>query len=334
MAFGLARNAQSALELIGLSAAQCLERTGAVPMRSVRLMLARGEGAGNVADETNETDQGKRLTSIVHRAAFLKEILAGIPQNRMHASKKLEGADQDGSLTCHFTDGTTHECDILIDADGIHSAVRKFIFGENNAAAVPRSSGSWFLMTLQPFDKARAILGKELVDMENAREYGWVGQNTFLMHNILSDGELVQFAIASNDSESNPSRWTAGSALRASTRLNTALQPTRNIKPYTSENTQKHRLTFRVQCALLAMLSIQQHRGKGLAVACPSKTASSSLPYSGVLRHLCTEALTALKVYDRVRRPRTQRVVESGRVTGDMLMGRSEETGLAPKKFG
>lgn len=55
-------------------------------------------------------------------------------------------------------------------------------------------------MTLQPFDKAQASLGKELVDIENACEYGWIGQNALLMHNILSNGgEPVQFAIASND---------------------------------------------------------------------------------------------------------------------------------------
>ena len=33
------------------------------------------------------------------------------------------------------------------------------------------------------------------------------------------------------------------------------------------------------------------------------------------------EVLTALKVYDQVRRPRTQRIVESSRATGDMLTG-------------
>lgn len=33
------------------------------------------------------------------------------------------------------------------------------------------------------------------------------------------------------------------------------------------------------------------------------------------------EAITALKVYDQVRRPRTQRIVESSRATGDMLIG-------------
>lgn len=40
------------------------------------------------------------------------------------------------------------------------------------------------------------------------------------------------------------------------------------------------------------------------------------------------EALTALKVYDRVRRPRTQRIVESSRETGLIVNGLGEEMGL------
>lgn len=40
------------------------------------------------------------------------------------------------------------------------------------------------------------------------------------------------------------------------------------------------------------------------------------------------EAITALKVYDEVRRPRTQRIVESSRHTGIVLTGRGEDTGM------
>lgn len=40
------------------------------------------------------------------------------------------------------------------------------------------------------------------------------------------------------------------------------------------------------------------------------------------------EACAALKVYDEVRRPRTQRIVESSRGTGLILAGRGEATGL------
>lgn len=48
-----------------------------------------------------------------------------------------------------------------------------------------------------------------------------------------------------------------------------------------------------------------------------------SLILSALLGHAKTpaEALVALKVYDQVRRPRTQRIVESSRATGDMLTG-------------
>lgn len=40
------------------------------------------------------------------------------------------------------------------------------------------------------------------------------------------------------------------------------------------------------------------------------------------------EATTALRVYDQLRRPRTQRVVESSRGTGDIMTGKGPETGL------
>lgn len=189
MAIGIARNAQAALRLIGPSAEQCLDQAGAVPMKGVKFMLAQGQDSeGRMADEVDEEAQRKRLTSIVHRVDLLKALLADIPEDRMHASKKLQKIDKCNSLTIYFTDRTTHECDILIGADGIHSIVRKFVLGENDPAASPRNTGAWFLMTLQPFDKAQESLGKELVDLEDAREYGWAGRAAFLMHNILSGG--------------------------------------------------------------------------------------------------------------------------------------------------
>lgn len=200
MAIGISRNAQAALRLIGHSAEQCLEQAGAVAMKGVKFMLARGEdGAGSMADEVDEAAQGKRPTSIVHRVNLLEALLASVPEDRMHASKKLQKIEQGNYVTVCFTDGTTHECDILIGADGIHSIVRKYVLGEDDPAASPQNSGAWFLMTLQPFDKAQASLGKELVDLEDAREHGWVGRRAFLMHNILSGGQLVQFAVASHD---------------------------------------------------------------------------------------------------------------------------------------
>lgn len=45
------------------------------------------------------------------------------------------------------------------------------------------------------------------------------------------------------------------------------------------------------------------------------------------------EAVKALKVYDEVRRPRTQQVVEASHRTGDLITGRDEIIGLDAKKL-
>lgn len=201
-AVGVARNGLAALDLIGPSVAQCLEGAGAVPQRGVRFMLAQGEGRNNMIDEV--TDEGGRtLTSIVHRAAFLRELLAEIPLERLHASKKLERAETagDGPVTLHFTDGTTHECDILVGADGIHSRVRSIILGENDPAATPRNSGWWAVMALKPYADARSSIGEGPVDNDNAREHMWIGDDSYILHNVLNQGQLVQFAICAYDKD-------------------------------------------------------------------------------------------------------------------------------------
>ena len=210
LAIGVTRNAQAALDLMGPSAAEVLVRAKAVPMRGVRFMIAQGEGQGEAIAEVDDISEGKRLTSIVHRAAYLQELLAGVPRERMHASKKLERIDQsssDGSVTLYFADGSTHECDILIGADGIHSTVRKHILGDDPAAS-PRNTGMWLVMTLQPYAEAQASIGKGLVDSDDAREYSWVGSGSYIMHNLLENGQLVQFVVAANDEEAKSSdRW-------------------------------------------------------------------------------------------------------------------------------
>ena len=67
-----------------------------------------------------------------------------------------------------------------------------------------------------------------------------------------------------------------------------------------------------------------QHRSKGLVVACLLKMHLFFPPYS---------ALTALKLYDRVLRPYTQRIVESSREAGLILSGKGHETELDETKL-
>ncbi|KAK5635542.1 hypothetical protein RRF57_011254 [Xylaria bambusicola] len=347
LAIGVTRNAQAALDLIGPPAPQLLKNAGAVPMRGVRFMIAQGDGQGEVINEVDDISAGKRLTSIIHRAAYLEQLLAGVPKERLHASKKLTSVDRPhdgvGPITLHFKDGTTHECDILIGADGIHSTVRKLILGENDPAASPRNTGLWIVMTLQPYAKAQASIGQGLVDSQDAREYSWVGQGTYVMHNVLSDGELVQFVIGSSDPEAEASdRWTRTVTAEEIKKLyidwpphlKQALlcqEPEQNAL-YLWEHPPAHSYVSGPLCVMgdaAHATTPWQGSGGGMSI-------EDSLILSTVLGRAKspTEAQAALRAYDQVRRPRTQRIVESSRHTGLMLIGRGGHTGIEMKERG
>jgi len=216
-AVGIARNALSALDLIGPSATASLQRVGAVPQNGVRFMLAQGPDAGDkgvMIDEIDAEVHQKQVVSIVHRAAFLKELLADVPPGRMHASKKLERVDRDegaglgAPMTLHLADGSTHECEVLIGADGIHSIVRGIVLGEGDPAARPRNTGWWAIMALKPYAAAQACLRESLVDVQDPRQYGWTGEGAYLMHDVLSDGQLVQLiACGMEENARDSDRW-------------------------------------------------------------------------------------------------------------------------------
>ena len=110
----------------------------------------------------------------------------------MYTSKKLikvDDADDKGVLL-HFKDGTTELVDALIGADGVHGYVRKHILGADHPATEPVFAGWWDCRNLVPYEKAREKLGEKY--FEEDRQYGWLGEGGFIMHDVLEHGKLVQ----------------------------------------------------------------------------------------------------------------------------------------------
>ncbi|KAK8017369.1 hypothetical protein PG993_013695 [Apiospora rasikravindrae] len=349
-AIGVNRAALAALDLIGPSAAQSLQNAGAVPQQSVRFMLAQGDHPETQFDVAKERYPGQHLTNIVHRAAFLRELLSKVPPERMHASKKLErveraGNGENGPITLHFADGSTHECDILIGADGIHSIVRKIILGDTDPAASPRNTGWWCIMALKPYEEARACLGDEYVDVNDASEYGWVGDGTFLMHNVLSGGSLVQFVVTGSDDPTKMSnqwnRMVAAEEVRKlyaewPPRLRNAVEKLLCDKAeqpaiYLWEHPPAHTYVSGPICVTgdaAHATTPWQGSGAGMSI-------EDSLILSTLLGNANTpvQACKGLRIYDKLRRARTQQVVESSRGTGVILTGKGEDTGLELEKL-
>lgn len=119
----------------------------------------RATGTGtHVYDLECETGQ-----TSVHRAHFLNELEALIPEGVAVFGKRLEGYVDDGEgVTLRFKDGSSARHSALIGCDGIKSRTRQLLLGEDDPAANPVFSGKYAYRGLVPMHEAAALLGDEL----------------------------------------------------------------------------------------------------------------------------------------------------------------------------
>ncbi|MEM6700596.1 MAG: FAD-dependent monooxygenase [Bacteroidota bacterium] len=77
-----------------------------------------------------ETNSNDLSTVAIHRSRLQKTLLAKIPNEKLHLGKRLESLvqNEEGTLL-KFVDGSTHQAAFVLGADGIHSRVRKELFG-------------------------------------------------------------------------------------------------------------------------------------------------------------------------------------------------------------
>jgi len=82
----------------------------------------------------------------IHRADLLAVISSGLPLERVHLGHRLLGfSDKGDHVEAWFDNGVRIDADILVGADGIHSAVRAILFGDEApkfAAASPIAGSS------------------------------------------------------------------------------------------------------------------------------------------------------------------------------------------------
>jgi salicylate hydroxylase/6-hydroxynicotinate 3-monooxygenase len=74
----------------------------------------------------------------MHRGDLHEALLSVVASSAVHLNKRLVDLEQGGGpVTLVFEDGTRHEADAVVGADGLHSVVRGMILGPEN----PRFSG-------------------------------------------------------------------------------------------------------------------------------------------------------------------------------------------------
>ncbi|KAI2638331.1 salicylate hydroxylase [Xylaria nigripes] len=319
-----------------------LKKAGAVPLNSVRSVVGSGPHAGKIIFDS----AGSESEVVVHRASLLRELVAPLPQDILHPNKRLSSINyisETRHLEVVFEDGAKDEFDAVIGADGIFSSVRSFVLGDEAPKYAATPGGFWDCRSLVTMDKAKAVLGEQLFTED--RQCGWVGDDAFLMHDVLENGTMVQCVISAVERSPTNNRkrplgreiltqtlrnWLDGPIARGMIEL--ALE-TEDLHGYSQW---EHKDTPYYSRGAVCVIGDAAHamtpwQGSGSAMAFEDVMIIQEL-----LRHIqsTTQIEAVFKAYDFMRRPRCQRVIDSSRETGMILCGQDPEAGLDPEKLG
>jgi salicylate hydroxylase len=134
----------------------------------------------------------------IHRPDLLAVVAAAFPACRVHLAHRLVGlAEKRGCTEAWFDNGERITVDVLVGADGIHSAVRAALFG----AEEPAFAGCVAYRGLVPIEHIadlRPGLGSQ----------SWVGPGAHLVHYFVSRGRLLNFVGWTEHDEWNREDWT------------------------------------------------------------------------------------------------------------------------------
>ncbi|XKE45624.1 FAD-dependent monooxygenase [Halomonas organivorans] len=143
----LTPNAVRALDRLGVG--EVLRETAARPTHRISRTWDTGAETSRLPmSEAAEARYGAPQLTI-HRGDLLQALENALPEEAIRLGKQAERVEQGEPMRIHFADGTSEEVDLVIGGDGIHSAVRRELFGEDHPeftglvsyrAVVPRSS--------------------------------------------------------------------------------------------------------------------------------------------------------------------------------------------------
>jgi salicylate hydroxylase len=136
----------------------------------------------------------------VHRADLLDVLAAALPEGTASLAKRCVSVESTGSsAVARFADGSEAEADVIIGADGIHSAVRTSLFGPD----APRFTGKICYRSVIP---TAAVRGGVLSDV--AADNGqWLGPHGTIVLYPLRGEELINVVAHYDDDTYRHESW-------------------------------------------------------------------------------------------------------------------------------
>ncbi len=148
----LTPNAVFALDKLGVGG--YLRETAARPTFRISRDGITGEETSRLpmSDAAEEKYGAPQLT--IHRVDLLTSLQNQLPEESVHLGMGCKRIEQgDNKATINFENGTSRDFDLVIGADGVHSAVRTSLFGKDN----PKFTGIVSYRAVFPRDKADGV---------------------------------------------------------------------------------------------------------------------------------------------------------------------------------
>ncbi|QSZ29222.1 hypothetical protein DSL72_003734 [Monilinia vaccinii-corymbosi] len=267
----------------------------------------------------------------VHRAHFLDELVKLVPIENVRFGKRVvKVSEEGGRLQISFQDGTTADADAVIGCDGIKSITRRIVLGDDHDAATPVFSGKYAYRGLIPMEKAVAAIGESLAI--NSQMY--LGHQGHVLTFPIEKGatmNVVAFRTQKGGQWDNET-WVVPT--KKSDMFEDFEGWGKDVKNILSlmEKPEVWALFdslpaptyYKGRIVLLgdAAHATTPHQGAG---------AGQAIEDAFILSHLLGDCMNvgdieaALRAYDEVRRPRSQKVVSTSREAAELYEFENEE---------
>ncbi|MFJ9445204.1 FAD-dependent monooxygenase [Kitasatospora sp. NPDC101235] len=192
----LAPNSVRILHRLGLAEALDLRATRATAIETRRWqdggLLARTELGTHC-----ETAYGAPYY-LIQRADLHRSLLELLPPDVVrHGAVCDSVVESDGGAVLHFRDGTAERADVVVAADGIHSAIRGTLIDDG-----PRFSGHTVYRGLVPADRLPGLFDEPKVVF-------WLGPGGHVTSYPIAGHKLVHFSAVTTSPGWNPAVWRA-----------------------------------------------------------------------------------------------------------------------------
>ena len=280
------------------------------------------------------TESDDAMGGTVHRASFLEQLMALVPSECVSFNHRVTDIEDlgDKGVRLHFAHGGSTISNAVIGCDGVKSCTRRIVLGDHNPAAHPSFASKYVYRGLIPMTEAVDLLGDDLA--RNNQMY--LGYHGHVLTFPIAHGETMNVVAvrSKQDGKWEDERWV----------LPTEKEDMRNDFAEWGQ-TVKGILSLIKKPDIWALFDYP-----AAATYCKGRicllgdAAHASTPHQGsgagmaledafIMSNLLGSVETeegievAFKAYDRVRRPRTQRLVKTSKNCGNLFDFEDEVVG-------